>query len=268
MTSRTFFRRPVRARVAAAALALVAGHAFAQSLPTMTFSEKVFTDPRDVALGNAIEAGDLARIAALRAQGVSMRTIGRMNVTFAQVALHARQHAPEVMEAVLAGGADPEIPIVDGEAVPAYAVSRSRADPAVVDVLLKHGISPDWRPHPVPMAPGYSLMFNAVLVGNEQIVDLLIRRGAHIDDRDPMEGTALHLALGGATHYDVAVRLLDGGIDPSLRDHRWGGELTAFERYCERRSRQRLTLNDEMEAGRRRFLAAVKRHGLTLGCDG
>jgi hypothetical protein len=255
-----------RSRLVALLVAVVAIAPVQAQVQTshMTFSQKVFTDPRDIALGNAIEASDLARIAELRAQGASFRSVGRKNFTFAQVALHAKQHAPEVMDLVLSGGADPLLAVDGGDPVPVYAVVRDHADPAVVDVLLRHGVSPDW--HRTDEDDAYPLMFHAIMGNNEAVVDLLIRRGAKLSYVHPISGSALHMTLDGSLHFDIAARLVDAGIDLSLRDHGLHDSATALERYCLNQRDFPQPLNDETMAAGRRFLAALARRGAKLGC--
>ncbi len=240
--------------------------AAARLFDARTLSERAFTDPHAVALGNAVEAGDLQAIARLLAQGADARVVGRRGVTLSLLALQARQHAPEVMEAVLVAGADPFARLEDGNAVPEYAVMRSHADPAVVDVLLSHGVPVDWR-NARWGDDARTLLMQALMGHNLPVAELLLRRGADIDHVRPTWGSALHDALDGG---DVAsaLFLVEAGIDLRLVDHppaRRGqpSHATAVERYC---LGPRVPLGPLQRPTWQRLVAALAARGVTMSC--
>jgi ankyrin repeat protein len=65
---------------------------------------------------------------------------------------------------------------------------------------------------------GFTPLHFAAFFGTEEVVDLLIERGAIVDARGSgwMTGTALHSAAS-ANRTDVATILLDAGADPNAR---------------------------------------------------
>lgn len=87
-------------------------------------------------------------------------------------------------------------------------------DPEMVALLLDRGASPDRSDgdrSPLEMAS---------LLGDAEIVALLMRHGADADDPGPRERCALHIAAGTRGSLAVVGALLAGGASPNPRDER------------------------------------------------
>ena len=205
----------------------------------MTDASKAFSDPKVVELANAAQSGDLAAVASLLKTGADPHVVGKHGMSVAHFALLApRSVAPSIMKALLDAGADPVSVLVDGNTVPM--IARYRATTPILrwcEVLMDHGIGPNWRPPQDPYKDT-ALLHQAISGHNRPVVELLIKQGANIDYVDPFTGSALHAALGG-TQFAVAAVLVDAGIDLSLQNNT-SSEIknprvvrrTAFEYFC------------------------------------
>jgi ankyrin repeat protein len=68
---------------------------------------------------------------------------------------------------------------------------------------------------------GYSPLMTAAMMGDEALVDALLRAGARVDARDAAQGwtTTLYLAANGRSdqHCRILKRLLDAGADVNVQ---------------------------------------------------
>lgn len=263
-------RRTVLTRLAKCALVLLAYPFIANA---MTDASKAFSDPKVVELANAAQSGNLAAVTSLLKTGADPHVVGKHGMTVAHFALLApRSVAPSIMKALLDAGADPVSVLVDGNTVPMIAVSRNDADPAMVRVLMDHGIGPNWRPPQDPYKDT-ALLHQAISGHNRPVVELLIKQGANIDYVDPFTGSALHAALGG-TQFAVAAVLVDAGIDLSLQNNT-SSEIknprvvrrTAFEYFCKFDGGKRgANPLPDVAAGWAQLEAALARRGTSMPC--
>ena len=261
-------RRDALARLAGSALLLLVFPLLANA---MTDASKVFSDPKVIELANAAKAADLPAIASLIKAGADPRAVGQQGMTLTHFALLApRAATPAVMTALLDAGADPVSVLSDGNTVPMIAVSRNDADPAVVKVLMDHGIGPNWRPPHDPYKDT-ALLHQAIAGHNRPVVDLLIKQGANINYVDPFTGSALHAALG-SIQFDIAATLVDAGIDLTLQSDtspkiKKPIRRTAFEYFCRFNAGKRgANPLPEVAAGWARLQAALARRGTTMPC--
>lgn len=139
----------------------------------------------------------------------------------------AAKNAPKV-RALLELGADPNIATANGRRpIDAAVVSYSSGDyyergttPAqaaydTVDALLAHNASPQMAPG---NAQSYAPLHAAARAGNVQLVQLLLRAGANIEEPDHVTGLTPVLTAVGARSTEVAELLLKAGADITKKD--------------------------------------------------
>jgi ankyrin repeat protein len=147
----------------------------------------------------AAENGHVEVIERLVAAGADVRARDRI----IQTALYAaaqRRHEGAV-RALLAAKADPN----DGS----LAVAALRGDPAVVKLLLDHGA--DLGRH------GAHALYEATRAGADEVVVLLLERGADARGRQGAKSTPLHRAASNCGP-EVVRALLARGADPNARE--------------------------------------------------
>lgn len=239
---------------------------------TMDRAKEAFGKSPVAELARAAEAGDVAFVKKLVAQGVDVKEVGQEGMTLTHFALLAHKNKPEIMEEVLMAGADPISLLISGDSVPLYAVTRNDADPEVVAVLLKHGISPNWRAETGPYKDK-SLLTAAVYGRNLPVIRLLVKEGADINYISPIGGSALHAALDG-TDFFMAAFLVESGIDLGLLNNTSKKiknsnvkSRTAIERFCELEGGKRgANPLPELAEGWKIFTAALAKRGVTMPC--
>ncbi len=96
-----------------------------------------------------------------------------------------------------------------------FVVSYALKNPAMLEVLLNHGMDPnmyfnEYKETPLSLTLEYPESFH-----------LLVQRGARIDTRDKWGGTLLHSAAGGGL-LKMAEFLIQSGIDVNVRNDRQG----------------------------------------------
>lgn len=122
-----------------------------------------------------------------------------------------------IVELFIAKGVDPKT--ADGTGKSAIIYAAGRGFPAVVRLLLDHGVGANARYGNdltvLMWAAGYS--DEAGVQDEIEVIKLLLDRGAHIDDADNRGRTALMIAaeLNHAAAVDL---LLARGADKSLKD--------------------------------------------------
>lgn len=130
-------------------------------------------------------------------------------------ALHeAAGVSPEVVQRLLAAGADPTVRNLDGHTALHLAVWANRPD--VVEVLV-HAAAPF-----NPSVEGNGLLHDA-LTQAPAIVERLLEHGADAHALDPVrQGTVLHTLARAPIHTTIKVRLLRRmlaeGLDPNQKD--------------------------------------------------
>lgn len=96
---------------------------------------------------------------------------------------------------------------------------------AVIDVLLKHGASPNAR-----CTGGGTPLTMAVFYGSVPAVQRLIAAGADVDECDDLGMTALHASIARG-NVDVARALLEAGAQLDLKDAAGRSALDVAEQF-------------------------------------
>lgn len=239
---------------------------------SVRLAERSFQDPATIDLANALWAGKPSRVRELLNQGGDVKAVGKQGMTLTHFALLAEKNAPEIMKTILEAGADPISRLADGNSVPRKAVQRDHADPRVVEILLDHGVSPNWFPTLGPYSEA-SLLEAAIGGNNREVVKLLIARGANLNYVNPFQGSALHSALNGL-RLAIAADLVEAGIDLTLRSHTSPlienpriVPRTALEEFCLHEGGRRSTNPlPEVAQGWRLLTEALRKRGVEMPC--
>lgn len=175
-------------RFACLAIALfTCGAAQAQAKPGTKESKGTLNE----ALLKAIESKDLARSRALLDQGADANAADSRRVSPLDVA--AATESIDILKLLLDRGAKP-----DGVAL-AYSLRL----PTIPKLLLDHGADPNFvLPVPVKetdMSPpkGVTVLMLAAMLDNAEAVTVLLEKGARLDAKDAIGGTALSYAIDG-----------------------------------------------------------------------
>ena len=167
------------------------------------------------ALFLAIEAERLAVAEILVQRGADPNIAGRSGIAPVGAAAYTGNTA--LVKLLLANGADPRA--IDATGKPAIVYAAGRAYTAVLQLLLDYGIDVNARYGAeltaLMWAAGHSEEAGAADV--LETINLLIAKGAHLDDVDDRGRTALMTAaeLGHTVAIDA---LLKAGADPSPKD--------------------------------------------------
>lgn len=94
----------------------------------------------------------------------------------------------------------------------------------MVQVLLNAGVNINTR-----FASGSSALYDAALKGNDEIVCLLVSRGADVNVRESDSGTTPLYAAAAFGREQVVWTLLLWGADPNLRNRDGNTPLSAAE---------------------------------------
>lgn len=127
----------------------------------------------------------------------------------------------DVVEALLAHGADPTLATPNAEPALIVAIASNRLD--ALDVLLKHGADPsiEWRDE--------TPMISAVREFRVDALKRLVDAGTDVRAHHTLTGqTALHHAVE-VLSVESVVALLDAGADVNARDHRGRTPIMMFE---------------------------------------
>jgi len=190
------------------------------ALVTLFLDRGAAINSRDVhgstALFRAAAADRLDIVRMLLDRGADVHIRGRKGNSV--IAAAAYMGTPEMVELLLEGGADPILVDQFGKSPMCYAAGRGFTD--VVRVLLDGGVDVNARYGndltALMWAAGHSA--DSGYLDAVEVMELLVSRGAHIDDRDNRGRTALMMAaeLG---HDEVVEALLGHGADLSVVDN-------------------------------------------------
>ena len=167
------------------------------------------------ALFVAAERDNQLVVQSLVAHGADVNFPGRSGLTPIEAAAYMGNEA--IVRLLLDKGADPKQTDATGKAPICYAVARGYAN--VARVLLDHAIDVNAR-------YGNNLTALMWAAGHEdaagssdmaQVLELLINRGARLDDQDNRGRTALMIAAS-IGHEKVVGALVAGGANKGLRD--------------------------------------------------
>lgn len=186
-----------------------------------SLAAQVFADPVVAELADAVAAGDRGEIRRLaaRAHSSALAARGDKNVTLLEWAVF--NQSPDGLDELLALGADPSQPGVDGSTV-VHLAAMAR-DPVYLETLLARGADPNVEHAHTGAAP-----LAAALMGERAIqFRRLLAAGADPRHADRMGNTALHVA-GKVNQPDLALELLKAGTDPLARN----AQDVTFQRYA------------------------------------
>lgn len=205
-----------------------------------------FTDPGAIELAEAVQSGDVARIEELAGQGVDVAVRGVDGVNLWDWALRYGQG--DSIRALAAAGADPDHP---GwlDRLPVFAAhSEERID--LLALLLDLGADIDGT------VDGQPLLFRAV-GRDDPALDLLLARGVDLEALDSQGETALFPACR-VNSFAVALRLLEAGVDPSVR----AGRGKTFQVFLFGTPEE--VLNEQTRAERSAVVAWLEAHDVPI----
>ena len=228
----------------AGALALICAPGCAQ--PSM--STDAFTNPELAPLAEAVRRGDDAEIRR-QLERIDANTTGHDGSTLLIEAIRQGQIAS--VQALLAGGADPDRPNARGDTAVHAAAFSGNAD--LLRAVLAGGGDPNVRnPH-----TGTTPLVSALLSPEARQFEVLLAAGADPDVADLNGDTPLHVAA--RTNNGAAIlRLLEAGASPLSENS--GGR--SFQPYYFGYRRE--LLNDRALDERRRVVAWLKANGVPL----
>lgn len=195
--------------LAVASFMLVSGAACARQGVQSVDAKQVFSDPRVAELAQAAARGESGAVRDLAAAGVPLDSRGDKQATLLQWALLNKSLSG--MEALLAAGADPAQPGIDGDTVVHLAAMAD--DPRYLALLLRHGADPDARNPETGTTP----LFSALRGKRGTQFEALLAAGADPDAADRGGNTPLHQA-GKYNDPGHALKLLEAGADPRRRN--------------------------------------------------
>jgi ankyrin repeat protein len=204
---------------------------------------QVFHDPRDVALADAAARNSTREMTALLKHGANPNARGWQGVTMLGWTLRRGSH--EAFAILLDAGADATVSEHDPDLTPNADNGRTVVhyaawieDPAFLDMLLAHHVSPDLR-----TSGGQVPLDESILADCDKQFHQLIAAHANLDSPDESGDTPLHLAVQ-TNSYERALDLLNAGADPTARN-RIGKTFQAYlhmipENVLSQQGRQRI----------------------------
>lgn len=177
----------------------------------------VFHDPRTAALADAAARNATREMNAMLKQGANPNARGMRGVTM--LGWTMRRGSRDAFETLLDAGADATVsehdttPTPDrdnGRTVVHYAAMIE--DPAFLEMLLAHHVSPDLR-----TTAGDVPLEESILSDCDKQFHRLIAAHANVNAADRMGDTPLHLAVG-TNSFERALDLLNAGANPVARN--------------------------------------------------
>lgn len=169
--------------------------------------EKVFPEPKVLALVKAAEAGNTQKMDALVRQGADVNYIGQEGIT--PLVWVMADHNKAGVEKLLKLGADPNKKIEDENSATWLAAGRD--DPQMLELLLQYHGDPN------TVGEHYTTALEiAVRQFQVKNIDLLVKFGADLNYADQTGDSA---ATWAATmgRFDIVAHLLDLGYSNNLR---------------------------------------------------
>lgn len=154
-------------------------------------------------LSRAVRHRSLAELQGLIDQGIDLDVRGEENRTALETAGRYGYH--EIFQALLDGGANPDVYVLDGSALQYGNIYIS-----AMNLRRQRGLDEDTDAR-IP------LIASAFLAGNFDMIERLLKAGADPDILSATGDSTLHLAHAGNRMLRQGVRvLLEGGADPNL----------------------------------------------------
>lgn len=216
---------------------------------TVVEEHQVFAQAGVADLAAAVADGDVQRIRALAPQS-DLGARGDRNVTLLEWAIWNQQ--PRALAALLDAGADPAQIGMDNETVVHMAAMVE--DPKYLGILIEHGAPVD-----TPATDsGRTPVFNAVRSRRVPQLEQLIAAGADLKRIDATGNSLLHLT---GNDGEVAVRLLELGVDPTVRN----AQQVTFQHYFFMTPDK--ILNQQSKDGRQRVRDWLAGRGIPVESD-
>ena len=162
-----------------------------------------FTDPKQIAMANAVKNDDVGRIKELARGGVNVNAPGEQGMTYVVWAMgHRRKNA---LRALLVAGADPNG--TDTAGTPVMELAARDEDTDYLRLLLSAGGKPNTLNH-----SGEPLTFTAIGEMRWENMRVLVEKGADMNARGKDGSTAM-LLLAGLNQFEEVDWLLQRGAD-------------------------------------------------------
>jgi ankyrin repeat protein len=187
----------------AAALVCIMNQADCKTYAGGRDAAQTFRDPKVVALVEAIESEDLARVDKLVQSGVNINATGASGQTPLHWSLLKVGIRASTIEHLLALGANPNARLDEGESVLLLAAGGNRAD--LLELFLQNGGDPN-----LADKHNRTPLMDAIAGQYESNVRLLLKHGA-----DPNAGSAC-LATVANARFDFTLILLENGLTKDL----------------------------------------------------
>lgn len=187
-------------------------------------AKEYFGNGADIQLAHALNRGNIGAMQDALDCGADPNALGRegMRPLFWAMA----KGSPEGFAFLLENGADPNVVTEEGDArrkpLSVMELAAIAEKPDYLRYALLHGGDPDF-------SAGYgkrTILYQAILHGRFQNVQLLVEAGANINHRDIGNKTPLVQAVSG-NKYDIALFLLQNGADPTIRTA-WGSDVRSY----------------------------------------
>jgi len=191
-------------------------------------AEDFFTKPQ-LAIAQSIESGDTDQLRKL-ALGVDLSAIGQHDMTLMWFAI--LRHNYVAVQTLVSLGVNPDKQTAPGVGSALYFAMTGRTDPndpsgtLLLKAMLDGGLSPNYK----PPDDGPLIQRAARASGSLAAVQLLVARGADVNARDDIGGTALYDAICDM-RLDSALYLVEHGAD--LNAHTVNGITMTWAVYNE-----------------------------------
>ena len=187
------------------AAGLLAGCVFSNKALSVqqTYRAEEFFTGRKLKLAKAIEAGDMRALREL-ASGEDLAAPADKNMTLLWFAIQQRNF--DAIKTLVQLGVDPDTQIAQGIGS-ALRYAFLQKDLRFLKAMLDGGLSPN---HQSP--ENHLMLQRAILDGSLEHVKMLVERGADIDQRDSIGGSALYESIA-TRQPEIAIFLIEKGAD-------------------------------------------------------
>ena len=168
-----------------------------------TYPAEDFFTGRKLTLAKAIEADDMSALRQL-AKGEDLAAPGDKDMTLLWFAMQQKNF--DAIKTLIQLGVDPDTQIVQGIGS-ALAYAFLQKDLRFLKAMLDGGLSPNHQ------SPKHKQMLQrAILGGTLEHLKMLVERGADIDQRDSIGGSALYESIA-TRQPEIAIFLIEKGAD-------------------------------------------------------